>query len=74
MILVNLELGIFEGDKKRALEDYVDSRAFRQRKSYDEYYCDWREVELNLDIRDLMILAENFIVTVGINDITLTVD
>jgi len=59
-----LNIGIIEGDDKRVLENYIDSRVFRQRKSYDEYYIDINGTELDLDIRDLMILAENFLVDV----------
>lgn len=65
---IRLELGnigIIEGDDKRVLEDYVDVRHFRQRKSYDEYYIDVANVELKLDLNDLMILAETFKVKVG---------
>lgn len=57
-------LGIISGEKKRALECYVDPRAFRQRKSYDEYYVDLTNFECVLDLRDLMILAEDFEITV----------
>lgn len=59
-----LNIGIIEGDDKRVLENYIDSRVFRQRKSYDEYYIGITGTELDLDIRDLMILAENFLVDV----------
>ena len=53
-------LGIISGEQRRALECYVDSRAFRQRKTYDEYYVDLTNFERVLDLRDLMILAERF--------------
>lgn len=53
-------LGIISGEQKRALECYVDARAFSQRKSYDEYYVDLINFECVLDLRDLMILAESF--------------
>jgi|TARA_R110000850_G_scaffold203712_1_gene330037 hypothetical protein len=57
-------LGIIEGDKKRFLESYIDSRLFRQRKTYDEYYIDVTAVEVNMDLGLLMILAEQFKVLV----------
>ncbi len=57
-------LGIISGEQRRALECYIDARAFRQRKSFDEYYVDLTNVELELDLRDLMILAERFKVIV----------
>ena len=53
-------LGIISGEQRRSLECYVDARAFRQRKTYDEYYVDLTNFECNLDLRDLMILAERF--------------
>ena len=53
-------LGIISGAQKRALECYVDVRAFRQRKTFDEYYVDLTNFERVLDLRDLMILAERF--------------
>ena len=59
-----LKIGIIEGDDKRALENYVDSRFFRQRKQYDEYYIDVDDVDLKLDVNDLRILADNFKVQV----------
>ena len=57
-------LGIIEGDKKRFLEAYIDSRLFRQRKTYDEYYIDVTAVEVIMDLGLLMILAEQFKVMV----------
>ena len=57
-------LGIIEGDKKRFLESYIDSRLFRQRKTYDEYCIDVTAVEVNMDLGLLMILAEQFKVLV----------
>ena len=53
-------LGIISGEQKRALECYVDARAFRQRKTFDEYYVDFTNFERVIDLRDLMILAERF--------------
>jgi hypothetical protein len=57
-------IGIIEGDKKRFLEEYIDSRLFRQRKTYDEYYINVTSVEVNMDLGLLMILAEQFKVMV----------
>lgn len=65
-------LSIMSGDEKRALENYVDCRLFRQRKSYDEYTIGNQYVYLeDLDVVDLMIIAENFKVTVYPNAISL---
>ena len=57
-------LGIIEGNKKRFLENYIDERLFRQRKSFDEYYIDVTSINLNIDLGLLMILAEQFKVIV----------
>jgi hypothetical protein len=65
MKLIFEGLGIISSEMKRALEDYVDVRVFRQRKAYDEYYIDIQEVDFDLDINDLLILADHFEVQVG---------
>lgn len=68
MVIVDLHLGrlgIIEGDSKRLLEPYVDSRLFSQRKTYDEYTVDTNSVKIRMDIKDLFILSEKFIVMVG---------
>lgn len=73
--MIKLELsglGIIDINEKTALEDYVDSRAFRQRKQFAEYYVDWQDVNLEIDIRDLMILAEIFNVEVYEQSVRLT--
>jgi hypothetical protein len=57
-------MGIIEGDTKRFLESYIDSRLFRQRKTYDEYYIVVTNVEVNMDLGMLMILAEQLKVRV----------
>jgi hypothetical protein len=53
-------LGIIEGDHKRILENYIDERLFRQRKSYDEYYIDVTSYEADVELGDLMLLGETF--------------
>jgi len=73
--MIKLELGglgIIDTGERIALEDYVDSRAFRQRKQFAEYYVDWQDVNLEIDICDLMILAEKFNVTVHEQSVSLT--
>ena len=68
MVIVDIHLGrlgLISGDSKRLLEPYVDSRLFSQRKSYDEYTIDTASVKIRMDIKDLFILSEKFIVTVG---------
>ncbi len=68
MVIVDIHLGrlgIISGDSKRLLEPYVDSRLFSQRKFYDEYTLDTDSVKIRMDIKDLFILSEKFIVTVG---------
>lgn len=58
-------LGIIEGDAKGILEYYIGTEPFIQRKSYDEYYVRPDGIlMIDLDISDLMILAEAFIVRV----------
>lgn len=71
---LELEIGIISGDDKRALENYVHPSYFRQRKSYDEYYIDTQSVDIKLDINDLMILAENFNVAVGIDSVIIQIN
>jgi len=63
-IKIEFSLSIITGDEKRLLEDYVDSRYFVQRKSYDEYYVKCQIDSLNVDLTDLMILAKQFRVEV----------
>jgi len=73
--MIKLELGglgIIDTVERMALEDYVDSRVFRQRKQFAEYYVDCQDVNLELDIRDLMILAERFNVVVHEQSVRLT--
>lgn len=60
MIIELGSLGLLSGDDKRALENYVHPSYFRQRKSYDEYYVDVTNLDLDLDLRDLQILADDF--------------
>jgi len=72
---MNLELGLIDGDQKRVLECYIDSRLFRQRKNYDEYYVDSNVEEFKGGLDDLGILAEVFGVRVDaatLTTITLT--
>ena len=54
-----LQMGIINGNVKRKLEDYIDTRLFRQRKDFDEYTIDETSIEFNATISDLMILAES---------------
>jgi len=65
------QLGIIDIHEKVALEDYVDSRAFRQRKTFSEYYVDWNDANICIDIRDLMILAERFKVEVNHQEVVI---
>jgi len=60
-------LGIISGESKRLLEDYVDTRLFSQRKSYDEWYVEQYTIpwEADLDLKDLFILSEKFDIRVG---------
>ena len=71
MIKLELSLGIIDEDQKRTLEDYIDTRFIRQRKSYSEYYVDINGVTLDLDIKDLMILGEQFKVLVHSDSVTI---
>ena len=64
-------LGIIDLEQKRALECYVDERLFRQRKSFSEYYIDVRSVDVVIDIRDLMILSEQFDITISCDSVIL---
>ena len=60
-------LGVISGESKRLLEDYVDTRYFSQRKSYDEWWiADYTTLlELELELSDLFILSEKFEIRVG---------
>jgi hypothetical protein len=64
MMNIDLDLGIITGEQKLVLERYIDSRLFRQRKNYDEYYVDSRVEEFKGNINDLCILAGEFDVCV----------
>ena len=70
-IKIELNLGIIDSDQKRVLECYIDARFIRQRKSYSEYYVDINGAELDLDIKDLMILGEQFNVSVHSDSVTI---
>ena len=69
MTKVYLKFCIICGDDKRELEEYLDSRNFTQHKSYDEYYIVNNNVEINLDLGLLMILAEHFKISVGTDEV-----
>jgi len=71
MINVYLSMGIISGDDKRTLEEYIDSSNFKQRKSYDEYYVVNKTLDLNLDLRLLMILAESFDIEVHSDQVSI---
>ena len=64
-------LSLISGDEKRFLETYLNPVLFRQRKSYDEYYVDVSEVEVNLSLAELMKLSEWFDVTVHSDHVSL---
>ena len=72
--VLNLEinLSLIDGDEKREIERYIDSRLIRQRKSYDEYYVDTSEETITAGINDLMSLGEKFKVTVLSDSVHLT--
>jgi len=72
MVNLTVNIGIVTGEERRALEDYIDARRFTQRKSYDEYYIDSGNLELDLSISDLMILAERFKVIVNYDSVELS--
>ena len=65
------QLTIIDSDEKGVLECYIDARLITQRKQFDEYYVDSDKREFELDIRDLSILSEAFIVQVSGNEIIL---
>jgi hypothetical protein len=71
---MDLDVGIITGEQKRVLECYIDSRLFRQRKSYDEYYVDSLLEKFKGNINDLCILAEEFDVRVHADGIILKSD
>ena len=63
------DIGIIQGDEKRHLEDYLDAIFFDQRKDYDEYYINVKEVEfVDVTLQDLMYLSERFKVVI-LNDV-----
>lgn len=69
--LVDLEFSIIDGDTMRFLENYLDTRIFEQRKSFDEYYVMTNQVEMELDLGILMILSEGVHVEVYNDSVTL---
>ena len=72
LITIDLgQLGIVDLAQKQALECYIDERLFRQRKSFSEYYIDTNEVKLSINIKDLMILADQFDVVVSYDSVIL---
>ena len=73
--MINLDLsclGIISGEQKRALECFIDPRLFAQRKNYDEYILVSKDTSVNIDLRDLTILAEDFKVQVLKDSVKLT--
>jgi hypothetical protein len=65
--MIRLELGslgIISGEQKRALECFVDVRIFDQRKSFDEFTINTTNIQAAIGLKELMILAEVFIVRV----------
>ena len=65
-------MGIISGDQKRALECFVDCRAFKQRKNFDEFTFTSEEWDVSVSVKDLMILAEVFVVAVTEDSIVLS--
>ena len=57
-------IGILKGDLKRILEYYIGCIAFTQRKDYDEYHINNTTYEVDVELKDLVILGEHFKVTV----------
>ena len=69
--LVDLEFSIIDGDTMRLLENYLDTRIFEQRKSFDEYYVMTSQVEMEVNLGILMILSEGVHVEVYKDSVTL---
>ncbi len=65
-------IGIIAGDNKRILENYTGNNIFRQRKSYDEYYVDVTNCEVEIELDDLMRLSRTFIIAVWVDALILT--
>lgn len=65
-------LGIISNQQKCALECYVDTRLFRQRKTYDEYYVDTTNYDVDIELGDMMILGELFKVIVLYDAVIIT--
>ena len=58
------QFGIIEGCVKRALIDYIDERLFKQRKNYDEYTLTVNSLDVDIELCDLFIIAENAKITI----------
>ena len=72
MTLIKLELGIITGDDKRLLERLIGKEAFKQRKSYDEYYCELESIHLDITLGDLIFLANNFGIVINEEGVRIT--
>ena len=69
---LNLDFDIVDGDTVRSISDYIDTRFFTQRKSFDEYYCDLKYINVNIDLGDLLILSESVKVTIENGEVYIT--
>lgn len=56
-LLVEINAGILGGSYKRILENIIDPAYFRQRKNYDEYYCDFGEQLIDVSLDELMTIG-----------------
>ena len=71
---VNVDIGMIDGESKRGIERYFDKSAFKQRKSYDEYYFDVRDIEIDLDLSDLVEMSHYVQVSVACGELYLEVN
>lgn len=69
-----LDFSIVTGDTVRAIADYIDTRYFTQRKSFDEYYCDVKVLDVDMELADLLILSESVNVLIEDGNIHITDD
>lgn len=56
-------IGILSGEAKRVLENYTGN-IFTQRKTYDEYYVRVACCDVDIELGELMVLSEVFVISV----------
>jgi hypothetical protein len=64
-------IGILSGEAKMVLEKYTGD-IFTQRKTYDEYYVNVTSCNVEVELEELMILSEVFVISVWMDALILS--